>query len=159
MTNPVVLRLNAEALAALFPEGSQARLDLQAAVVAEFVRKNLKPSTLGSAVQAQLTDLRHEVQAEVYKAKQAFIDDLLAQQGAAEHDGRIVLSKILKESIRKAFIAEFSKVRGEVIDEAVEKNRAYIHAEAARLTQDELRKTLNARIRSILDELNVKESI
>lgn len=38
------IRLDTKALAALFPEGTEARVHLQNAVVAEFIRRHIKPS-------------------------------------------------------------------------------------------------------------------
>jgi hypothetical protein len=48
------LRLDSQALAALFPEGTQARVDLQSAVIAEFCRKHIKTAALGPEVQTQI---------------------------------------------------------------------------------------------------------
>lgn len=50
----VQLKLNSEAVATLFPEGTPARVELQNAVVAEFLRKNIKPQLLQDNLQSQI---------------------------------------------------------------------------------------------------------
>jgi hypothetical protein len=48
----IQLRLDASALAALFPEGTEARVELQRAVIAEFAKQHIKPSMVTYNVQA-----------------------------------------------------------------------------------------------------------
>lgn len=56
----VVIQLDAPALAALFPEGSEARLHLTKAVVANFVSRNLSPTIIGKEVASMLVRARAE---------------------------------------------------------------------------------------------------
>ena len=81
MDQPVKLQLNAEALAALFPEGSQARLELQNAVVAEFVRKQLKEKVFGSDVFTTIDRVRAELKDELKRGREQVMTSALADAG------------------------------------------------------------------------------
>lgn len=74
MPQPLMLRLDAEALAALFPPDTQARVDLQNAVVAEFIRKNFRDQALGSDVRTKLEGARADALAEVTRARKLIMD-------------------------------------------------------------------------------------
>lgn len=81
MTQPMMLRLDAAALAALFPEGSQARVDLQNAVVAEFIRKNFRDAALGDDVRKKLESARADALTEVDRARQLIMSGALEAAG------------------------------------------------------------------------------
>jgi len=57
---PIKLQLTAEAIQALFPEGTQARVELQNAVVAEFARKHIKPADLPAGLGAVVKQAQKE---------------------------------------------------------------------------------------------------
>ena len=61
----IQLRLDSAAIEKLFPEGSTARVDLQQAVIAEFVRKTVKPYALGSDIELRISRARSEAIREV----------------------------------------------------------------------------------------------
>jgi hypothetical protein len=50
----MVLKLDGHALNTLFPDGSAARLELQQAVIANFIQAHVKPAWLGDTVKAQI---------------------------------------------------------------------------------------------------------
>lgn len=58
----IELRLNPEALAAMFPEGTEARVELQKAVVFEFVKRNLRVASLGPEVERAIRDAMNDSQ-------------------------------------------------------------------------------------------------
>jgi len=66
----IQLRLDAQALAALFPEGSEARVELQRAVITEFAKQHIKPSMV-----------THNVESLVNAAKSAAVADALRDLG------------------------------------------------------------------------------
>lgn len=63
----IQLRLDTTALAALFPEGSEARLDLQRAVVNQFITQYIKPTMIRDDVMRMVTAARSEAVAQVTK--------------------------------------------------------------------------------------------
>lgn len=63
----IQLRLDVPALQALFPEGSEARLDLQRAVVSQFITQYLKPSMIRDDVMRMVTAARAEAVAQVMR--------------------------------------------------------------------------------------------
>ena len=50
----IVIKLDTPAMNALFPEGSTARVELQSAVLAEIIKKSLKPAWVGDQVTNQI---------------------------------------------------------------------------------------------------------
>lgn len=81
MNQPMMLRIDASALATLFPEGTQARVDLQNAVVAEFIRKNFRDAALGEDVRAKLEAARTDALAEVKLARAAIMSSAIEAAG------------------------------------------------------------------------------
>lgn len=143
MTQPIKLQLNADAIAALFPEGSQARVELQNAVVAEFVRKHIKIAALGSGIQLQIE-----------KAKKEAIEVALGEFGLKKDTwGAMKLTGAAQGSIADATRAA---VRQEVTDQiAVAVNLAkgtVTHdAQAAvnRLVNGEIATAVKARVQEV----------
>jgi hypothetical protein len=64
----IQLRLDAPALAALFPEGSTARVDLQNAVMAQFINHYLKPNIVTAEVLKQVEAAKSVAVSEVMRA-------------------------------------------------------------------------------------------
>ena len=63
----IQLRLDTPALNALFPEGSDARVELQHAVIQNFVQRALKPAVVSQEVRDLITKERREAVAQVLK--------------------------------------------------------------------------------------------
>lgn len=64
----IQLRLDAPALAALFPEGSTARVDLQNAVMAQFINHYLKPNIVTAEVLKQVEAAKSVAVSEAMRA-------------------------------------------------------------------------------------------
>lgn len=98
----IQLRLDADALASLFPEGSEARIELQRAVVAEFARKHL-----GKLVP-------EEVQTIVRKAQKEAVTEILReyrivnQWGNATSELTESFKTTMKAHVRDAVSAEIN---------------------------------------------------
>lgn len=143
MTQPIKLQLNADALAALFPEGSQARVELQNAVVAEFVRKHIKIAALGSGIQLQIE-----------KAKKEAIEVALGEFGLKKDTwGAMKLTSVAQGSIADATRAA---VRQEVTDQIavavnLAKSTVTHDAQAAvnRLVNGEIATAVKARVQEV----------
>lgn len=86
------IRLDTNAMNALFPEGSQARVELQQCVIAEFTRKHLKPSTIGS-------DIHRLILAAKQEAIKGALEELGCKVGPIT--GSVTLSAKLTQEIRK----------------------------------------------------------
>lgn len=101
----VQLKLDAAAVAALFPEGSAARLELQQAVISETLRK---------IVDRNLSQTRAQIDAQVKAAMQ----EAIAAAGLTSklYPNRIELTadakKEIKEQVTAAYSAEVSRLIG-----------------------------------------------
>lgn len=136
----IQLRLDAAALAALFPEGSQARVDLQQAVVAEFAKKYIKPSAAG--LQAMVDKARAEAVAEVMKE--------LGLSRGAYSSNPVKLSDGVKYEIDQAARAAVREHSRERIEDYA-KNAAATTAHDAkvlvsRLVDEEIRASIRAKV-------------
>lgn len=86
----VQIKLDTHALSALFPEGAEARVELQSAVIAEFLRKNIKPQVVHD-------NLRDMIDSRVKEATR----DALKQLGVSMTWARPELTQQFKAQIQK----------------------------------------------------------
>lgn len=136
----IQLRLDAAALATLFPEGSQARVDLQQAVVAEFAKKHIKPSAAG--LQAMVDKARVEAVAEVMKE--------LGLTRGAYSSNPVKLSDGVKYEIDQAARSAVREHSRERIEDYAKSAAATIAHDAkvlvSRLVDDEIRASIRAKV-------------
>lgn len=108
---PIKLQLNADAIAALFPEGSQARVELQNAVIAEFCRKNIKNSlVISSSIEKKIEAARSQV-----------IEDAVFKLGMDKGSyGTITVGTAVKEKIhvavRDAMMTDVNNMIGAMVE-------------------------------------------
>ena len=106
------IQLDSSALAALFPEGSDARIELQRCVIAEFTRRSLAKdmnASIANTVAAYLNEAKREYT--------TTIDRLIGEQFAGSWNICDVKDKsALHEAIRKRCYAEFTRFVKEVTD-------------------------------------------
>lgn len=159
---PILLRLDASAIYSLFPEGTQARADLQQAVVAEFIRKNIKPSALGDDVRDQIERARSDALSAIKSAKDEMTAKVLADQGVGKVIwGHVELKNEAKQAINEAARAavrdEISKVIREQIETQAQALRGTIShdAQAAvnRMIDSEIRAAVKARVAAVVEQL------
>lgn len=119
--NQILLRLNSEAIASLFPDGTQARVDLQSAVIAEFARKHIKPMTIGEEAAKQIRAARTSALEAIEKAEEDMHRKVLADQGVQiTRGGRVELSNeakaflndAVRQAIREEIAAQVKAMRG-----------------------------------------------
>lgn len=84
------LRLDADALAKLFPEGSQARVELQNAVVAEFIKKHVSDKLVAD-----------DVQRLIKSAKSEAVTEVMRELGVHSQWGNVVLSDTFKNKLKE----------------------------------------------------------
>lgn len=114
----IQLKLDANAMASLFPEGSEVRLELQQTVIGEVVRRLVDKYT---------TTLRAEVDGHIRKisdeARKAFSDEL-ERQGIGRDWSKLTLSKeskaLIAEAAREAYRSEVSAAIAQVEKPAIE---------------------------------------
>ena len=96
MTN--VLRLDAGAIAALFPEGSEMKLELQNAVIAEFAKKNFySRASIPDGVEAMVTKLASD------------------QKGIIDGKLKTAIDAVIESALRGAgYLASVNSWRSEV---------------------------------------------
>jgi sugar phosphate isomerase/epimerase len=104
------IQLDSAALAALFPEGSETRVQLQNAVIAEFTRRHLK---------LHAEDTQKRIDSEVRKT----IKEALEKEGVDVTYGLVTFSLELKEKIRKQALEEFERACREAVREAAKEVR------------------------------------
>lgn len=124
MSNPdrITLQLNSAALAALFPEGSSARLELQRGVIQNFVATQVRPSALlgGDAeMRKRLTDAVDDARRIVEREVTEFRAALLRRGGVRTDLSRYTLSEEAKAIIREQAQAEIAAVAREAISAAL----------------------------------------
>jgi hypothetical protein len=162
MNQPIKLQLNAEAIEALFPEGTQARIELQNAVVAEFTRKHLRDKALGDNVQAQIERARADALDAVKRAKSAVVDQALTEIGAGKNYNGVYLSDTMKREIaeqaRRAVRDEIAKDVTEHVQAAAANLKAQITESAqsavSRLLDTEIRAAVKARVAAVVEGLS-----
>lgn len=130
------IKLDAAALAALFPEGTEARVELQRAVLAEFCRQHIKASWIKENIEDELRQLRTRIRAEVLETIQVknswgeftklFRDELRTEiQGQVKN----LRNAKIKEEVEAHFTDEAIARRVEVIVDRLIKDRVLPIAE------------------------------
>lgn len=161
--SPILLRLDPRALAALFPEGTQARADLQQAVIAEFVRKNLRPDALGGDVRDQIERARADALSAVNGAKYEVASKVIQELGAVRGAwGKLEIKGDMKDAVaeaaRQAVRDEISKAVALHVEAATEKLRSTVahDAQAAinRLIDSEIRAAVKARVAAVVEKIS-----
>lgn len=155
------LKMDMAALAALFPEGSEARVELQNAVVAEFVRKNIKPGAMGADFQKVLVgearNLADQIRRGIADAKHSVFKEVGVAIPRDEWSG-VTLTDQQKTAIRNAAhtaISDEAKATFQkYIDERVEKLGPQIEREVDRRVGEAIEKEVTRRIAARLAELS-----
>lgn len=132
----IQLKLNTEAVALLFPEGSTARVDLQNAVVAEFLRKHIKPQILADGLKSQ-------IDTKVAEARK----DALRQLGVLNGWGGVDLSSEMTRKVREAVAVQVNAAMEKAIEEYASS------PEAQRRFQERLDRVIEHRFTKALDTL------
>jgi len=123
----IQLKLDGKAVASLFPEGSEARIQLSNAVVAEVLSKHLKPQYIGDAVERQ-----------IFEAKTSAITEVLSKMGVQSKWGNISLSEEFRKTLHE-LIAKTVKGR---IDQAIHEH----------VTSEETKAWLNRRVEYAIEQ-------
>lgn len=151
------IRLDTAALSALFPEGSEARVELQSAVMAEFVRKNIKPGAMGTDFQAVLVgearNLADQIKRGIADAKHSVFKEIGVAMPRSEWD-QVQLNQQQLQAIRNAAREAVSNALTEVINERIQFHATKLEGtishniEAAlnRLTNEELNRRFAERL-------------
>lgn len=152
------LTLTPQALEALFPPGTEARVQLTTAVVAAFVRKNLNDRAFGDEVLAQLRRAREETMAAIKNAKEEMVKKVLADQGVTQNSwGQIELKNEAKAVISSATrTALHETINGAVSEKAAaaaEKLRGTIErdtkAAVDRMVDTEIAAAVRAKVQEV----------
>lgn len=162
MTQPFKIQLNADALAALFPEGTQARIELQQAVTAEFVRKHFRSGALGTDVFKAIEGARTDCLASIERARTDVMTRVLAEKGLQKNWSSYTLQGEAKEAVSAAaksiVEATAQKAASEAAAAAVDKLKAGLETAVDRrvnLIQDgQIRLAVKAHIDAVMASLN-----
>ncbi|WP_438402384.1 hypothetical protein [Aeromonas veronii] len=118
MTTSAVIALTPEALNALFPEGSQARIDLQRASIDRAARHFAKHS-LGDEAKAFLRSVISEENQTSMAAVQATLRDHFGDYANGIGRHRFTMTQDIKDRIKEAVQGEVRALVREAVDEAV----------------------------------------
>lgn len=139
-----VIRLDTNALNALFPEGSEARIELQRAVVAQFVQANIRGKTIGA-----------EVEKIVGNAKDQAVRDALKELGVTPGWGGsgVTLSDSFKRQLhdeaRSATQFRVTEQINRAADEVAGRVLGRLQAAVDAKTDEEIGKLLRTRLERI----------
>jgi hypothetical protein len=139
----ITLKLDTAAMEALFPAGSEARVELQRAVVANFIAAHIKPAMIGAQVEAM-----------VKAAKEAAVKEALAELGITPAwGGATTLSESfkakLKEQAGDSIRANISKVVDEAATDVLSKIDGRLKAAVDAKTDDEIRRVIRQRVEQL----------
>lgn len=158
MHQPIKLQLNAEAVAALFPEDSPARIELQNAVVAEFVRKHLRERILGSDVHSRIETARGSALTAIESARRDVIDRVVREAGVAKDNwGRMTVTgsalSEITEAAKQAVHREIEKAIKASIDAMVERLNGRITHDAQVAVNNLLNREIEGAVRARVQEV------
>ena len=156
MSNKVIIRLNIDAMNALFPEGTEARVDLQAAVLREAAGRHVKgqlTDEMRRIIDKRVKEISSEfdVDAEIRKSftkTGRWADDLTAKPGTP-------ISKAIQSAARMQVEDHIASLISASVKRAVDglsdKIEDSVSRIADRLTRDEISKKVRERLQSVLD--------
>ncbi|WDS61614.1 hypothetical protein [Cronobacter phage vB_Cdu_VP8] len=125
------LQLDSSALEALFPEGTEARLDLQQAVLQNIVDRNfikMSDKKIDEAIKQAVTELELPNLADDVDTK---LRAMLAQRGYGNHTA----SQALKEHVKVAAAAEATSVLDKVVSDGVQQAEKVLARRAESIVQ------------------------
>lgn len=163
----IQLKLDTQALNNLFPEGTQARMDLQAAVI-----KNVVDSVIGKRVTEEIENMvikhvnammpaNHEIEKIVHKEFADYIQKRYAYSNVFEiNSGGIrQIKELISENVKTQCAALLDSIKLEAINHASENLKADEEAFIARVTKNlevtvrkEIVGRVNAEFPQIIDE-------
>lgn len=142
----IQLKLDAAALEALFPPGSEVRVELQNAVIAEFLRKNIKPSLMGGPTMAA-----------VAKARETVTQELLKEHGVIKGTwGEYKLTPEAVNALRVEVKAAVSSIHDSVTSATAALGGTMKHdiqAALNRMVNAEIRDAVKARVQAVVNNL------
>lgn len=163
----IQLKLDTQALNNLFPEGTQARLDLQAAVI-----KNVVDSVIGKRVTEEVEHMvirhvdammpaNHEIEKIVQKEFADYIQKRYAYSNVFESNsgGIRQIKEVIENGVKSQCANLLDSIKTEAINSATENLKADEEAFIARVTTNlevtvrkEIVKRVNAEFPQIIDE-------
>jgi 23S rRNA U2552 (ribose-2'-O)-methylase RlmE/FtsJ len=144
----IQLRLDGPALAALFPEGTEARIELQKAVVAEFVRKHMTAA------------VPEDVKKLVVEQRAKAVQDVLREFGGISTFG-VQLTPIFKDAVRnevRKAVHEFVTQQlqaslAETTKDLLSETDTYVRKHVEIKTDEAIDKAVRARFDSALKKI------
>lgn len=136
----VEIKLNAAAMDRLFPEGTEARVNLQQTIIQNFATRFIKLKTnaeLAAWIQPQIRSVTQEVVAEYFNLR---------------HYEKPAVTDVLRESIKTAFREEVQKNIRDVVGEMKDYVTESVDAAKCRITE-----SMDLTITTSLDMAVVKE--
>lgn len=157
---PMTLRLDTKALNTLFPEGSEARVDLTRAIIQNFISKELNPASYDVKVRKSMQDAREKCENAIDEAVASVRDSLLRQVGIVDRWGTVTLHVSVREKIvdacRMAVNEAMTSGVNQAIAGAINDVRSAVMSRATqqveRITEEEIRSAVRAKINAALEK-------
>lgn len=143
------IKLDTQALNALFPEGSEARVKLQNAVIFNFVSKNFKTNTFGKEVEQYIIKAKTEMTLKVYEAaglkKGEWSGWAIPHDSALGKEITLNVRNAMSDQIRSDLLAYVETCRGTIKHD--------VEVAVGKLIDKEVADLLKARLKAITDNL------
>lgn len=151
--------LNTEAVQALFPEGSEARVKLQDTVLRKIAEQHLKNAGIGDLAPQLRTELNRALE-ELQRARSRAINEALNGQGFRTDWGvqlNVETKAAITSAVKEAVGAQISAAIRERVDAQLEKISGTIahdvQAAVNRATEAEVTRVVRERIQSVVEKL------
>ena len=161
--NGITLKLDTKAMNALFPEGSEARIELQNAVKANVLEKvTLKCMTDDAKAEVRkiilnsegnLKSLVQESLSTFFTSTKSWVHDLLANGTYTLNSvTRAELVQTMTSDMRAQIIKIATQTAEDILKDSAEIER-FINSRVRTLVSEHLRKSVNSKIQKLLDEM------
>lgn len=157
----IVLRLNSQAVTALFPEGSQARVDLQQKLIDAAV-KQVERKAVSGALEEKIVDAMGDINAVVEDK----LKDYFTIKSPSTHWGSntVCIKPAFVNELERGVEEEINRKAKEVVDNMVssdkmeQKMRLVIESKVEHYTQQWIAKYVTAEMKKNIEE-KVKEKV
>jgi hypothetical protein len=139
--NQTTIVLSKEALDALFPVGSEARIQFANSAVKAFCEQQIKPSHMGDVVNLQIQKVRGDI-----------VQEVLKDIGAIHTHRGIAFTDDFKAKLRAAAMVQMDEVMKEAIRESAKGALLTAQAQVSASVKDQVRLEANKAVREAVNQ-------
>lgn len=162
----IQLKLDVAALNTLFPEGTEARVELQSAVIAAFTRKHLKETALGNDVHKAINEAKREILENLEQAKREVQIQTLKELGLRKDwagsfimlgNENTLIRSLISAAVKEALNSEIRNTIAESITKQIERHRGTIQHDIQvalnRIVVEEVTEAVKTKINNAMSQL------